>query len=55
MGERVTGRRDRPDLGVAEHDHLVVGERVMGELDAGALGEVRGRAGAPTSSGSPET
>ena len=34
--ERVAGRRDRLDLGVAELDDLAVGERVVVELDAGA-------------------
>ena len=46
MGERVARRGDRLELGVAELDDLAVGERVMLELDPGALGQVGGRAGA---------
>ena len=46
VGERVAGRGDRLDLRVAEPDDLAVGERVVVELDACALGEIRGRSGA---------
>ena len=41
MGERVAGRGQRLHLGVTEHDDFAVGQRVMGELDAGALRQVR--------------
>ena len=41
MRERVAGRGDRLHLGVAELDDLAVGERVMLELDAGALRQIR--------------
>ena len=46
MGGRVTRRRDRGHDRVAELDHVTVGERDVLELDAGAGGEVGGRAGA---------
>ena len=55
MRGRVTRRRDRLELGVAELDRVAVGERDVVEVHAGALGEVRGRAVRSTSSGSPET
>ena len=53
MGDGVTGRRDRLDLGVAEHDDLAVGQRLLGELDAGPLGKVCGRPGARHKLGQP--
>ena len=40
MGERVTRCGDRLDVDVAEPDDLAVAQRVMGELDARALGQI---------------
>ena len=42
----VSGGRDRLELGVADVDDLAVCERVVVEVDARALRQVRGRAGA---------
>ena len=53
MRERVAGRGDGLHLGVAERDDLAVGERDVVELDARALGQVRGRAGARDELGQP--
>ena len=44
MRGRVTRRRDRLDLRVAELDRVAIGERDVAEVHAGALGQVRGRA-----------
>jgi hypothetical protein len=44
MCGRVTRRRDRLKLGVAELDRVAVGERDVAEVHVGALGQVRGRA-----------
>jgi hypothetical protein len=41
----VSGGRDRLELGVADMDDLAVCERVVVEVDARALRQVRGRAG----------
>jgi hypothetical protein len=41
----VSGGRDRLELGVADMDDLAVCERVVVEVDARALREVRGRSG----------
>jgi hypothetical protein len=41
----VSGCSDRLELGVAELDDLAVGEGVVVEVDAGALRQIRGRAG----------
>jgi hypothetical protein len=40
MRRGVAGRRNRAHLGIAEHDHLTVGERKVIELDARALRQV---------------
>ena len=53
VGERVAGRGQRLQLGVAEHDDLTVGQRVVREVHAGALGQVRGRARALDELGQP--
>ena len=45
VGGRVAGRRQGADDGVAELHDLVVGERDVGELHAGARGQVGGRPG----------
>jgi hypothetical protein len=42
---RVSWRRDRAHLGVAEPDDLSVGQRAVVELDAGAFRQVAGRLG----------
>ena len=51
--ERVPGRGDRLELGVAELDDLAVAQRMVLELDAGALGQVGRRAGARDQLGQP--
>lgn len=42
MGQRVSGSRDRLKLGVAQRDHLAIGQRVMLEVHACTLGQIRG-------------
>ena len=42
----VSGGRDRLELGIADMDDLAICERAVVEVDARALREVRGRAGA---------